>query len=163
MWCPGSRQNSLCFPPAWPSPAAPPSASSPSPRSCGPLTRRRCSTQRRGVCHGKIQHAGETRTLKAEAEKGFFHSAPWPLFWEGERADWSVPMETESVSHLSGVQAELPVETLVSMLSELSRLRVSYAWPPLGGDWWCRMEWCTVGDRPAQQKWLSKAHSDPYG
>lgn len=45
----------------------------------------------------------------------------------------SVPMET--VSHLSGVQAELPVETLVSMLSELSRLSVSYAWLPLGGVW----------------------------
>lgn len=29
---------------------------------------------------------------------------------------------------LSGEQAELPVEMLVSMLSELSRLRVSYAW-----------------------------------
>ncbi|TNN72516.1 hypothetical protein EYF80_017292 [Liparis tanakae] len=43
-------------------------------------------------------------------------------------------------SHLSGVQAELPVETLVSMLSELSRLSVSYAWLPLGGAWWCRME-----------------------
>lgn len=37
--------------------------------------------------------------------------------------------------HLSGVQAELPVETLVSMLSELSRLRVSYAGLPLDGDW----------------------------
>lgn len=37
--------------------------------------------------------------------------------------------------HLSGVQAEFPVETLVSMLSELSRLRVSYAWLPLDGDW----------------------------
>ncbi len=63
----------------------------------------------------------------------------------GDGADLSVPMETEPiahfpVSHLSGVQAELPVETLVSMLSELSRLRVSYAWLPLGGDWWCRME-----------------------
>lgn len=56
----------------------------------------------------------------------------------GDGADLSVPMETEPiadfpVSHLSGVQAELPVETLVSMLSELSRLRVSYAWLPLGG------------------------------
>lgn len=48
---------------------------------------------------------------------------------------------------LSGEQAELlPVEMLVSMLSELSRLRVSYAWssssvrrPPPWGRWW-RME-----------------------
>lgn len=57
----------------------------------------------------------------------------------GEGAELSVPMETEPnayfpVSHLSGVHAELPVETLVSMLSELSRLRVSYAGFPLGGD-----------------------------
>lgn len=57
----------------------------------------------------------------------------------GDEADLNVPMETEPTahypaSHLSGVQAELPVETLVSMLSELSRLRVSYAWLPLGGD-----------------------------
>lgn len=37
------------------------------------------------------------------------------------------------VSHLSGVQAELPVDTLVSKLSELSKLKVSYAWLPLGG------------------------------
>lgn len=70
----------------------------------------------------------------------------------GDGADLSVPMETEPiadfpVSHLSGVQAELPVETLVSMLSELSRLRVSYAWLPLGGAWWCKMERWTVGDR----------------
>lgn len=68
----------------------------------------------------------------------------------GDGADLRVPMETEPVSHLSGVQAELPVETLVSTLSELSRLRVSYAWLPVGGDWWCRMEWWTVGDRSAQ-------------
>lgn len=51
-----------------------------------------------------------------------------------------------SVSHLSGEQVELfPVDTLVSMLSELSRLSVSYAGPPAGGAWWCRMEWCTIG------------------
>lgn len=55
-----------------------------------------------------------------------------PLVRDG--ADLSVPMETEAASHLSGVQAELPVETLVSKLSELSRLSVSYAWLPLGGD-----------------------------
>ncbi|KAG7259575.1 hypothetical protein CRUP_027269, partial [Coryphaenoides rupestris] len=35
------------------------------------------------------------------------------------------------LSHLSGEQAQLPAETLVSMLSELSRLSVSYAWLPL--------------------------------
>jgi len=52
------------------------------------------------------------------------------------------------LSHLSGEQAQLPAETLVSMLSELSRLSVSYAWLPLGGAWWCRKEWCTVGDGP---------------
>lgn len=47
---------------------------------------------------------------------------------------------------LSGEQAELlPVETLVSMLSELSRLSVSYGCSPAGGGWWCRMEWCTMG------------------
>lgn len=50
------------------------------------------------------------------------------------------------LSHLSGEQVELfPVDTLVSKLSELSRLSVSYAWPPAGGAWWCRMEWCTIG------------------
>lgn len=38
------------------------------------------------------------------------------------------------------------------MLSELSRLRVSYAGLPLDGDWWCRMEWCTVGDRSEHAK-----------
>jgi len=44
---------------------------------------------------------------------------------------------------LSGEQAELlPVEMLVSMLSELSRLRVSYAWSsssargPTPWAWW---------------------------
>lgn len=50
------------------------------------------------------------------------------------------------VSHLSGEQVELfPVDMLVSMLSELSRLSVSYAGPPAGGAGWCRMEWCTTG------------------
>lgn len=160
------NKNSLCSPSAWLSPAEPPSASSPSPLSFGPLTHRHCSTQRRGVCEDtqswKILNMPGKHTLTAEAEKGFFHSAPWPLSWQRQRADCSVPMETESVSHLSGVQAELPAETLVSMLSELSRLRVSYAWPPLGGDWWCRMEWCTVGARSVRQKWLSKAYSALY-
>lgn len=55
---------------------------------------------------------------------------------------WSAP----SISYLSGEQVELfPVETLVSMLSELSRLSVSYAGPPAGGAGWCRIEWCTTG------------------
>lgn len=85
----------------------------------------------------------------------------WELFWEkdekhirGIRAAWPVVkgMEVErrvpltTASHLSGEQAELlPVDTLVSTLSELSRLRVSYVDSPAGGAWWCRIEWCTMG------------------
>lgn len=56
-WCPtvpelcvAETRHSLCSQSAWLSPAAPPSASSPSPLSSGPLTRRHCRTQSRGVC-----------------------------------------------------------------------------------------------------------------
>lgn len=94
------------------------------------------------------------RKKKGDGDKGFLMNSSKlssvTLLLGEVGADLSVPMETEPVSHLSGVQAELPVETLVSMLSELSRLRVSYAWLPLGGSWWCRMEWWTVGDRSVQ-------------
>lgn len=55
-WCPLVPQlcstepgHSLWSQSAWLSPAVPPSASSPSPLSSGPLTRRHYSTQRRGV------------------------------------------------------------------------------------------------------------------
>lgn len=58
---------------------------------------------------------------------------------------------------LSGEHAELlPMEMLVSMLSELSRLSVSYAWssssargPAPWGRWWWRMEWCTSRGKAA--------------
>lgn len=69
--------------------------------------------------------------------------AAWPVV-RGMEAERRVPLTT--VSHLSGEQAELlPVDTLVSTLSELSKLRVSYVDSPAGGAWWCRMEWCTMG------------------
>lgn len=55
-------------------------------------------------------------------------------------------MEMSNLDILSGEQAELfPVEMLVSMLSELSRLRVSYGCSPEEGAVWCRMEWCMTG------------------
>lgn len=69
--------------------------------------------------------------------------AAWPVV-RGMEAERRVPLTT--ASHLSGEQAELlPVDTLVSTLSELSKLRVSYVDSPAGGAWWCRMEWCTMG------------------
>ena len=168
--CSARVVNSLCSLSAWLSPAAPPSASSPSPLSSGPPTHRHYNTQRKVVCDDtstarmkkkkKSQQTCSLGTKHWEQKKKKKEMETKVSSWTavssvtlllGEvGADLSVPMETEPVSHLSGVQAELPVETLVSMLSELSRLRVSYAWLPLGGSWWCRMEWWTVGDRSVQ-------------
>lgn len=165
--CSAHVANSLCSLSAWLSPAAPPSASSPSLLSSGPPTHRHYNTQRKGVCDDTTTARMKKKstdmqpgnqTLRAEkkgdGDKGFLMNSSKlssvTLLLGEVGADLSVPMETEPVSHLSGVQAELPVETLVSMLSELSRLRVSYAWLPLGGGWWCRMEWWTVGDRSVQ-------------
>lgn len=89
----------------------------------------------------------------ADRHKTWEQSTVTPLLGDWGRLECSHGNRASfPVSHLSGVQAELPVETLVSMLSELSRLRVSYAWLPLGGDWWCRMEWWTVGDRSVQEE-----------
>lgn len=67
------NENSLCSPSAWLSPAEPPSASSPSPLSFGPLTHRHCSMQRRGVCEDtlswKILNMPGKHTLTAEEQR----------------------------------------------------------------------------------------------
>lgn len=111
-------------PPAATSPRAPPSAASPSPRPSPPPSRWRCKTPAAG-----IPAAGP----RAGA-------CPRPPLQPRER-----PLRY--LEALSGEQAELPVERLVSRLSELSRLRVSYAWssssargPAPWGRWWWRME-----------------------
>lgn len=101
----GKLVNPLCSPSAWLSPAALPSASSPSPLSSGPPAHRSCNTQR-GSCInytavtrlGKKKvniHAWKPNTGKQRESKSNTASPLTPVIWTS-KLEW-VGMATASI------------------------------------------------------------------